>query len=159
MQCNTFPVTTYLPIDECSKRGYSYTWCTKVEPSSIGTWSTTDYCTTESDSTPFGEKCSDTCEQRGEPYYWCHKVSTLWSFCTPEFLLNRAKAWRDSPRAIPKAYTVHGEACKDDCARKGYSYTWCTKSTPSNLGSWRLTDYCTEGPSEYKQDGLITLYI
>jgi hypothetical protein len=60
--------------DECSKRGYAYTWCTKADPSHVGTWSTTDYCTTEPDATPFGEKCADACEQRGEPYYWCHKV-------------------------------------------------------------------------------------
>ena len=67
----------YSPTDECSKRGYSYTWCTKAEPSNVGTWSTTDYCTTEPDSTPFGEKCSDKCEQRGEPYFWCHKVNIV----------------------------------------------------------------------------------
>lgn len=34
-------------IDECNfKGGYYYTWCNKIEPSSIGTWLTSDYCTT-----------------------------------------------------------------------------------------------------------------
>jgi hypothetical protein len=32
--------------DECTYReGYPYTWCHKVAPSKIGTWSGSDYCT------------------------------------------------------------------------------------------------------------------
>ena len=38
---------------------YDYTWCHKFKESDIGTWSDADYCTNDSRTTPFGEKCID----------------------------------------------------------------------------------------------------
>ena len=74
--------------NECAKHeGYRYTWCTKVQPSSKGTWREADFCTNDHRVTPFGEDCVDECIQRGYDYYWCHKTSTRWGYCTPKHLL------------------------------------------------------------------------
>ena len=43
-----------------------------------------------------------------------------------------------------KAYTVYGEACRDECSNHdGYEYNWCTKVEESNVGVWRDADYCS----------------
>ncbi|QQP58317.1 Uncharacterized protein FKW44_003590, partial [Caligus rogercresseyi] len=69
--------------DTCETRGgYSYTWCTKIKASNIGTWTWADYCTNDSGLTPYAEPCQDACEKRGFDFYWCHKDS-LWGYCTP----------------------------------------------------------------------------
>ena len=47
----------------------------------------------------------------------------------------------------PQGYTIRGEACRDKCDYYGYTYTWCHKVTPSNLGNWRGSDYCSNEPS------------
>ena len=61
------------------------------------------------------------------------------------------------PLQIPLAFTVRGEACKDECKlREGYSYKWCTKLKSSNLGSWTDNDYCTTDSSKY---GITLFYI
>lgn len=76
--------------DTCEIRdGYEYTWCHKFKESATGTWSDADYCTTESNKTPFGEDCIDKCAKRGQSYYWCHKETTLWGFCTPDHLIEQ----------------------------------------------------------------------
>ena len=49
----------------------------------------------------------------------------------------------------PQGYTIRGEACRDKCDYYGYTYTWCHKVTPSNLGNWRGSDYCSNEPSMY----------
>ena len=36
-----------------------------------------------------GDNCIDACERRGQQYSWCHKETTLWGFCTPDFLIKR----------------------------------------------------------------------
>ena len=75
--------------DECTFRdGYPYTWCHKVEPSSVGTWSESGYCTNSHKVTHMGEDCIDECSKRGQAYYWCHKLTALWGFCTPKILLS-----------------------------------------------------------------------
>ena len=51
--------------------------------------------------------------------------------------------------APPQGYTIRGEACKDECDFYGYDYTWCHKVSPSNLGNWRGSDYCSNQPSKY----------
>ncbi len=79
--------------DACVKRDYKYSWCNKIQESDVGTWSDSDYCTTESNVTPYGEACIDECEQRGYDYYWCHKTSSLWGYCTPEHLITLTKTW------------------------------------------------------------------
>ena len=57
------------------------------------------------------------------------------------------------PIDIPLAFTVRGEACKDECSlRDGYSYKWCAKMKPSNLGSWTENDYCTVDSSKIYLD-------
>ena len=54
------------------------------------------------------------------------------------------------PLEIPLAFTVRGEACKDSCSQRiGYSYKWCKKMKPSNLGSWTDNDYCTVDSCKY----------
>ena len=50
--------------------------------------------------------------------------------------------------APPQGYTIRGEACKDECDFYGYDYTWCHKVSPSNLGNWRASDYCSNTPSK-----------
>ena len=49
----------------------------------------------------------------------------------------------------PQGYTIRGEACRDKCDYYGYTYTWCHKVTPSNLGNWRGSDYCSNEPSMF----------
>ena len=78
--------------------GKEYTWCTKIEASSIGTWSATDYCTKDHRVTQYGEDCIDECEQRGYSYYWCHKDLTLWGHCTPKHLLDKVKEFNDAKK-------------------------------------------------------------
>ena len=39
--------------------------------------------------TSSGDQCIDKCRRRGQQYYWCHKETTLWGFCTPDFLIQR----------------------------------------------------------------------
>ena len=39
--------------------------------------------------TSTGDNCIDACERRGQQYSWCHKETTLWGFCTPDFLIKR----------------------------------------------------------------------
>ena len=78
--------------DTCEVRDdYEYTWCHKFKESSTGTWSDADYCTLESDTTPYGDKCVDQCAKRGQQYYWCHKETTLWGYCTPEHLIEQLR--------------------------------------------------------------------
>ena len=77
-------------FDPCENRdGYDYTWCHKFKESALGTWSDSDYCTSDSRTTPFGEQCIDRCAKRGHRYYWCHKETTLWGYCTPEHLIEQ----------------------------------------------------------------------
>ena len=45
---------------------------------------------------------------------------------------------------VARGFTVFGEACKDECTyRDGSPYTWCHKVTPSSIGTWSGSDYCT----------------
>ena len=74
----------------CANRdGFRYTWCEKITRSSTGTWDDSDYCTNEANVTQNGEECLDGCERRGYDYYWCHKDTTLWGYCTPQYLLDK----------------------------------------------------------------------
>ena len=102
--------------------------------------------------TTTGENCIDKCLRRGQQYYWCHKETTLWGFCTPDFLIKRTARYagvvEDTKVEPPQGYTARGEACRDNCEYHGYTYTWCHKVSPSNLGNWRTSDYCTTSPSK-----------
>ncbi len=51
-----------------------------------------------------------------------------------------------STEPTPPAHTVYGEPCRDACRRRGYSYTWCHKRRPSDIGTWSDSDYCSAEP-------------
>ena len=69
-------------------------------------------------------------------YYWCHKNTTLWGYCTPQFLYDKTVEYAmlvslatggrasDASNRPPRAFTVYGEACIDDCQSSGETYTW-----------------------------------
>ena len=74
------------------------------------------------------------------------------SSSTPDFLIQRTARYvgviNDTQVAPPQGYTIRGEACKDKCDFYGYDYTWCHKVSPSNLGNWRGSDYCSNDQSK-----------
>ena len=139
--------------DDCAQRGYGYTWCHKRESSSIGPWADSGHCSVLPNVTSFGDLCIDGCERRGQRYYWCNKDTTSWGYCTPEFLYKKTLLYNklikteDPLERPPRAFTVYGEACIDDCQSSGDLYTWCTKSKPSGVGTWTDRDYCTTSSS------------
>ena len=108
-----------------------------------------------------GNNCIDECLRRDQQYYWCHKLTTLplgpsgsfFGFCTPDFLIKRTVRFdgvvEETKVEPPQGYTIRGETCKDKCDFYGYTYTWCQKVTPSNLGDWRGSDYCSNQPSRF----------
>ena len=75
------------------------------------------------------------------------------SSSTPDFLIQRTARYvgviNDTQVAPPQGYTIRGEACKDKCDFYGYDYTWCHKVSPSNLGNWRGSDYCSNDQSKW----------
>ena len=55
--------------------------------------------------TSSGDKCIDKCRRRGQQYYWCHKETTLWGFCTPDFLIQRTgKKFRERKISLTKNF-------------------------------------------------------
>ena len=81
------------------------------------------------------------------------------SSSTPDFLIQRTARYvgviNDTQVAPPQGYTIRGEACKDKCDFYGYDYTWCHKVSPSNLGNWRGSDYCSNDQSKCHEKQLL----
>ena len=48
---------------------------------------------------------------------------------------------------MAKSYTVFGEACADECNKRGYTYTWCHKKVASSLGQWTDSGQCSVYPN------------
>ncbi|TRY71491.1 hypothetical protein TCAL_00244 [Tigriopus californicus] len=150
----------------CEDRGYSYTWCYKLQPSNIGTWRDSDYCSNHLGITPYGESCIDGCEKRSYDYYWCHK-STLWGYCVPDHLLQMANTWKTLFGEQPlyarefmdtqpaPSYTIYGKLCQDQCQAREEDFTYCAKANPRDLGTWHLKDYCTNNSTtEVTHEGI-----
>ena len=93
----------YHCTDSCEMHGRNtYHTCSYQHQVLIfGLWSSSDYCSANSDFTYQGDACKSNhaCDRYGEPFYWCYKQEGSWDYCSP---VENCGYWPLSPLRVKR---------------------------------------------------------
>ncbi|XP_040572879.1 uncharacterized protein [Lepeophtheirus salmonis] len=120
-------------------------------------------CSINSGITHTSQSCNGPCVKGGKSYFSCPTNNKEIGYCTPRFLISKAKEWNfvnnfgleekvsvekinknASEITVAPGFTVYGEPCINTCKYRGLNFASCTKKNPSPTGEWSQIGYCTE---------------